>query len=104
MSLKNPNIGVQDCYDTILEYFKTNTDSPSKREMWKNKAYVKLIELWKHGKITIYNARNALILLLNLFEDIPPDIFNSRGKSLKEERESEHKHKLKNILKQEISM
>lgn len=98
----NKNAG-SDCYDIILRYFKTTTDTPDQKEMWKNKAYVKLLSMWKHDKISTQNARNALLLLLNLFEGVPPDIFNSRGHSLEENAQSNKKERIKKILKQELS-
>ncbi|TFF97614.1 MAG: hypothetical protein EU541_07990 [Promethearchaeota archaeon] len=97
----NNNVSELNCYDVILKYFQNNSDSPSERELWKNKAYLKLIELWKKGKIDTQNTRNSMILLLNLFGNVPPDIFNSRGRSLNRV-ESENKQKLKNILKKEL--
>jgi hypothetical protein len=92
-----------DCYDIILNYFQNNTDSASEREVWKNKAYLKLVELWKNGKINTHNTRNLFLLLLNLFEELPPDIYNSLGKPLKEKEKSENKRKFKQILKRELS-
>ena len=92
-----------DCYDVILEYFQTTSDSPAEQEIWKNRAYTTLITLWKENKISTQNARNALILLLNLFEDIPPDIFNSRGRDVKENKNYPHKKQVKAILKQELT-
>jgi hypothetical protein len=98
----NNNISELDCYDIILDYFQHNKDSPVEQELWKNKAYITLIRLWAKGKINAHNAQNLFILLINLFEDIPPDIFNSLGRSLQNTEDSENKKKFKQILKREI--
>jgi hypothetical protein len=43
MSSNHTDIAGQDCYDTILEYFNSTNDTPVEQEIWKNKAYAKLI-------------------------------------------------------------
>ncbi len=91
-----------DCYDVILNYYQNNTDTPEQRELWKDKAYLKLIEMWKNGDKNKEYIRNLFILLLNLFEDIPADIFDAYSNKVINE-DKERKKKLISILKQEIA-
>jgi hypothetical protein len=103
MNGQKRNTSELDCYDIILNYFRNTTDTPTEREVWKNKAYLKLVELWKNGKINKNDTRNLFLLLINLFEDLPPDIYNTLGKPLERKEESENKRKFKQILKRELS-
>lgn len=67
-----------DCYEKILNYFNSCEDSRDKREIWKSHSLITLM----NKLMRTQNKRliqNALILLLSLFEDMPPDIFNNRG-------------------------
>ncbi|MFX1479854.1 MAG: hypothetical protein ACFFCI_17185 [Promethearchaeota archaeon] len=67
-----------DCYLKILNYFQSEHRDREKTEIWKNKAFIKLMEFLDQKKNKTFVA-NAIILILSLFEDIPPDIYNNRG-------------------------
>ncbi|MHA1148905.1 MAG: hypothetical protein ACTSR8_11765 [Promethearchaeota archaeon] len=67
-----------DCYEKILNYFNNCQDPREIKEIWKSRSLITLMK----KLISTQNKRlirNALILLLSLFEDMPPDIFNNRG-------------------------
>ncbi|TFF98180.1 MAG: hypothetical protein EU547_02300 [Promethearchaeota archaeon] len=90
-----------DCYDIILNYFENSKDSPSQQEIWKNKVYLKLIEMLKEGKHDKDYIRNLFILVLNLFgENIPPDLYTNRGQQLEKVN---NKKEIKKILREEFS-
>jgi hypothetical protein len=100
----NGNVSINDdCYDQILHYFKEQFPRKEdlEQEIWKNKAYIRLMELLKKSDDK-QKIRNAIILILTLFEDLPPDIFNTRGDNLKNLKTQE-KNQLKSLLKQEFS-
>ncbi|MFX0082753.1 MAG: hypothetical protein ACFE94_13465 [Candidatus Hodarchaeota archaeon] len=67
-----------DCYLKILEYFQTEKVSKEKTEIWKDHSLIELMKLLDKKKNRVL-VTNALILMLSLFEDIPPDIYNNRG-------------------------
>ena len=68
-----------DCYEKILKYFNQRKDM--KRDdfrLWKNLSLVKIMEVWNRTR-NITLVRNSLILMISLFENLPPDIYNNRG-------------------------
>ncbi|MFX0008557.1 MAG: hypothetical protein ACFFAV_17740 [Candidatus Hermodarchaeota archaeon] len=67
-----------DLYLNIIDYSQKEQITKEEIEIWKDKS---IIELMKYLKRT-HNRNfvtNALILILSLFEDIPPDLYNNRG-------------------------
>lgn len=88
------------CYTVILNHFYDRDNDPIKTEIWKNRALITLMTRWKSGERDIL-IRNALILILTLFEDLPPDIFNNRGINIKNLSE-EDKDRLFSQLKGEF--
>lgn len=89
-----------DCYDIILNYFQNTQDSPIQKEIWKNKVYLKLIEMWEDGERDKEYIKNLFILVLNLFgEEIPPDIYNTMGDKIEK---INNKKKVKSILEKEF--
>ncbi|MFW9942844.1 MAG: hypothetical protein ACFFFT_17550 [Candidatus Thorarchaeota archaeon] len=67
-----------DCYLKILEYFQTGKVNREQTEIWKDHSLIELMKLLDKKKNRVL-VTNALILMLSLFEDIPPDIYNNRG-------------------------
>ncbi|MFX1344560.1 MAG: hypothetical protein ACFFBC_01430 [Promethearchaeota archaeon] len=67
-----------DCYLKILEYFQTEKVNREQTEIWKDHSLIELMKLLDKKKNRVL-VTNALILMLSLFEDIPPDIYNNRG-------------------------
>ena len=67
-----------DLYLNIIDYSQKEQITKEEIEIWKDKS---IIELMKYLKRT-HNRNfvtNALIIILSLFEDIPPDLYNNRG-------------------------
>lgn len=71
-----------DFYLKIIDYFQKEKVDKEKTEIWKNQSIIELMKYLKrtHNRTLV---TNALILILSLFEDIPPDIYNNRGVNLK---------------------
>lgn len=67
-----------DCYLKILDYFQSEKIDRDKTEIWKNQSLIELMKFLDTTKHRVM-VTNAIILILSLFEDIPPDIFNNRG-------------------------
>jgi hypothetical protein len=65
-------------YLQIIDYFQKERINREEIEIWKNKS---IIELMKYLKRTQNRTlvTNALILIISLSGDIPPDTYNNRG-------------------------
>ena len=67
-----------DCCLKILEYFQTEKINREETEIWKDQSLIELMRLLDKKKNRVL-VTNALILMVTLFEDIPPDMYNNRG-------------------------
>ena len=77
MSNNNENYEL-DYYISIIEFFQNQDTNEETTEIWKNKSIIELMKFLE-GSQNRTLVTNALILILSLFEDIPPDIYNNRG-------------------------
>jgi len=68
-------------YLKIVDCFQDENISPENKEIWKNQSIIELMRLLERTQNRAF-VTNALILILSLFEDIPPDIFNNRGHNI----------------------
>jgi len=85
-----------DYYLQIIEYFHKEKVSREEIEIWIDKS---IIELMKYLKCTQNRTlvTNALILILSLFENIPPDNYNNRGVEINFGSEIDKQSILKNL-------
>lgn len=67
-----------DFYLKIIDFFQNEEGDREKTEIWKSKSMIELMKYLKRTRNRTF-VMNAIILLLSLFEDIPPDIYNNRG-------------------------
>ena len=67
-----------DFYLKIIDYFQKEKVDKEKTVIWKNKSITNLMKYLERTQNRTL-VTNALILILSLFEDIPPDIYNNRG-------------------------
>lgn len=67
-----------DFYLKIIDYYEDDNISREKKEIWKNQSIIQLMNLLERTKNRTF-VTNALILLLSLLEDNPPDIYSNRG-------------------------
>jgi predicted HTH transcriptional regulator len=67
-----------DLYMQILDYFQKDKVNKENTEIWKDQSFIELMKLLEQKKNRDM-VTNAIILMLSLFEDIPPDIYNNRG-------------------------
>ena len=87
-----------EAYDQILKFFNKKDRTNKETEIWEDQTYINLMGFLKKKKEieNLYNnyklVENAIILILSLFENIPPDTFNNRGVNINsisiEERKS----------------
>ncbi len=79
-----------DYYTKILNIFLKEGDQQNLKELWKDRSIIELMSDVKKYK-NKEHIKNALIVLLSLFDDVPPDLFNSIGTNIetlsKEDRE-----------------
>lgn len=80
-----------DYYNKILDNFKNTKVNREVTEIWKDKS---LIELMKFLDRTKNNAMvsNAIILILSLLDDIPPDGYNNRGVNINQISDKDKKY------------
>ena len=78
-----------EAYDQILKFFNKKDRTNKETEIWEDQTYINLMGFLKKKKEieNLYNnyklVENAIILILSLFHDVPPDKFNSMGKDVK---------------------
>ncbi len=71
-----------DCYLKILDYFQEDKINKENTEIWKSRSFIELMKLLEEKKNRDL-VTNAIILILSLFDDIPPDTYNNRGVDIK---------------------
>ena len=84
-------------YSKILEVYQHRQFDKDSIEIWKDKSYIDLMHVLKltNNKNLV---KNAIILILSLFEDIPIDLYDTHGvnvKELKYEKKREYLSELK---------
>ena len=67
------------CYIQILNYFENKDNNLERTEIWKNQALITLMRILRQNDKEL-QVKNAIILIISLFEGLPPDLFNNRGK------------------------
>ncbi len=70
-------------YTKILDFYQNQKFDKETIEIWKSKSYIELMQVLKrtHNKNLV---KNAIILILSLFEELPLDIYESSGQSVRE--------------------
>ena len=66
------------CYLKILDYFQKDGLDKENTEIWKDQSFIELMKLLEQKKNEDL-VSNSIILMLSLFEDLPPDTYNTRG-------------------------
>ncbi|MFW9783922.1 MAG: hypothetical protein ACFFFB_16675 [Candidatus Heimdallarchaeota archaeon] len=99
MSTTNNDLEM-DFYIKIINFFKNQPSTDETIEIWKDNSLIelmKVLERTENKKI----IQNAIILLISLFEQIPPDLYNNKGRNSKLIDEKEKKAYL-NLMKSEF--
>jgi hypothetical protein len=67
-----------DYYLSIIDFFQNQNANPETTELWRNKSFIQLMKVLKRTKKKEF-VKNAIILILSLFDELPPDSYNNRG-------------------------
>ena len=77
ISNNNDNYEV-DYYLSIIDFFQNQYNNKEIIEIWKNKSFIELMEVLKRTRKKEF-VTNIIILILSLFDQMPPDTYNNRG-------------------------
>ena len=99
MSNNNENFEL-DYYLSIIDFFQNQNTDRETTEIWKNKSLIELMKVLKRTRKKEF-VKNAIIIILSLFDKMPPDICNSRGTKVNSLTNGE-KLSYVNILKSEF--
>lgn len=67
-----------DYYLSIIDFFQNKSTNPKATELWRNKSFIQLMKVLKRSRRKDF-VKNAIILILSLFDELPPDSFSNRG-------------------------
>jgi len=67
-----------DYYSSIIEFFQNSDTNKETIEMWKDKSLIELMKVLERTSRKEF-VKNAILLILSLFDEHPPDIYTSRG-------------------------
>lgn len=99
-SNEDESLDESELFTKIINTFLDKDSKPNIKEIGKHKSIIKLMDGLRSNKNKDL-AKNALILLLNLYDDYPPDLFSTLGddiESLSDEDRDEAMDKLKDIF------
>ncbi len=100
MSNKSDNYELN-YYLSIIEYFQNQDANRETTEIWKNKSFIQLMKVLKRTRNKEF-VKNAIILILSLFDKTPPDFYSNRGIQANSLTNSE-KLSYVNLLKSEFA-
>ena len=87
-------------YNSIIDFFQNKRFDKVSTEIWKDKMLIKLMNVLERTQNRDL-VRNAILIILSLFEDLPPDFYNNQGKS-SASLSPQDKESFKTILKAEL--
>ena len=83
-------------YEKIINMFLKAGEKPKIKEMMKSKSIIELMEKLKDNKDKEL-ARNALVVLISLYDDFPPDLFHNLGTNIEKLSEEDRIKALKKL-------
>ena len=100
MALKEDNAQKElECYTKIINLFSKISKDPISIETCKDKTITKIMEKLKDPKNENW-LRNALIILLSLFDDNPADLYSNLGVNTKKISSNERKNIFSELKKE----
>ena len=70
-----------DYYSSIIEFSQNQNVNEETVELWKNKSFIKLMKVLERSSRKEF-VKNAILLILSLFEEKPPDMYSRLGKNV----------------------
>jgi hypothetical protein len=67
-----------DYYLSIIDFFQNKNKNKETAEIWKNKSFIELMKVLKLTRKKEF-IKNAIILIISLIDQMPPDNYNKRG-------------------------
>ena len=77
-------------YTKILDFYQSQEYDKDSVDIWKSKSYIELMQVLKRTNNKNL-VKNAIILILSLFEDTPLDIYDNSGLSVGELKQEDKK-------------
>jgi len=65
-------------YLEIIDFFQNHQVDDESVEIWKSKSLIELMKVLHRTKNKKF-ARNVIILMISLFDHLPPDTYNNHG-------------------------
>ena len=89
MTITNDDLEMK-YYSKILDFYQNQNDDKEAIEIWKSKSYIELMQVLKRTNNKNL-VKNAIILILSLFEEKSVDIYDSSGLSVSELKQEDKK-------------
>ena len=67
-----------DYYLSIIDFFQNQNTNRETAEIWKDKSFIELMKVLKRTRKKEF-VKNAIILILSLIDQMPPDTYNEGG-------------------------
>jgi len=67
-----------DYYLSIIDFFQNQNTNRETAELWRNKSFIELMKVLKQTRKKEF-VKNAIILILSLIDQIPPDTYTEKG-------------------------
>ena len=83
-------------YTKILDFYQSQKFDKETVEIWKSKSYIELMQVLKRTNNKNL-VKNAIILILSLFEDTPLDIYDTSGQSVRELKQDDRNSYISNL-------
>ena len=67
-----------DYYLSIIDFFQNQNTNRETAELWRDKSFIELMKVLKQTRKKEF-VKNAIILILSLIDQIPPDTYTKKG-------------------------
>ena len=67
-----------DYYLSIIDFYQNQNTNRETAEIWKDKSFIELMKVLKLTRKKEF-VKNAIILILSLIDQMPPDTYNEGG-------------------------
>ena len=96
----NGDYSEMDYYSDIIEFFQNPNVNNETIEIWKDKSLIELMKVLERTSRKEF-VKNAILLILSLFDEHPPDIYTSRGTNVNS-LDNREKKSYMSVLKREF--